>query len=125
LSRRLISVDRPASAVVANATASFSSLSPAILVGDFSLVPGFPGECAQMVFHEHEDDREINESVARLLGESVAVVRRRGFHVIDTARQDDEPDVVDMAELTGGLDWDHGLEPRVYIRCGRRKRRAA
>ena len=38
---------------------------------------------------------------------------------------DDEPDVVDMAELTGGLDWDHGLEPRVYIRCGRRKRRAA
>ena len=65
------------------------------------------------------------ESVARLLGESVAVVRRRGFHVIDTARQDDELDVVDMAELTGGLDWDHGLEPRVYIRCGRRKRRAA
>jgi hypothetical protein len=78
-----------------------------------------------MVFHEHDDDREINESVARLLGESVAEVRRRGFHVIDTARKDDEPDVVDMAELTGGLDWDHGLEPRVYIRCGRRKRRAA
>jgi hypothetical protein len=78
-----------------------------------------------MVFHEHEDDREVNKSVARLLGESVGLVRRRGFHVVDTARQDDEPDVVDMAELTGGLDWDHGLEPRVYIRCGRRKRRAA
>ncbi len=78
-----------------------------------------------MMFHEHEDDREINESVARLLGESVAAIRRRGFHVIDTADQNDEPDVVDMAELTGGLDWDHGLEPRVYIRCGRRKRRAA
>ena len=78
-----------------------------------------------MMFREHEDDREINESVARLLGESVAVIRRRGFHVIDTADQNDEPDVVDMAELTGGLDWDHGLEPRVYIRCGRRKRRAA
>lgn len=78
-----------------------------------------------MVFHEDEDDREISESVARLLGESVAEIRSRGFHVIDTARQDDEPDVVDTAELTGGLDGDHGLEPRVYIRCGRGKRRAA
>jgi hypothetical protein len=78
-----------------------------------------------MVFHELEDDREINVSVARLLGESVSEVRRRGFHVVGRAWQDEEPDVVDMAELTGGLDWDRELEPRVYIRCGRRKRRAA
>jgi hypothetical protein len=78
-----------------------------------------------MVFHEHEDDREINASVARLLRESVSEVRRRGFHFVDPARQVNEPDVVDMAELTGGLDWDRELEPRVYIRCGRRKRRAA
>lgn len=78
-----------------------------------------------MVFCEHEDDREVNEMVARLLGESVAVVRQRGFHVVDTAPQDDEPDVVDMAALTGGLDWDRDLEPRAYVRCGRRKRRAA
>jgi hypothetical protein len=78
-----------------------------------------------MVFDEHEDDREVNASVAKLLGESVQLVRQRGFHVVDTARRDDEPDVVDMAELTGGLDWDRDLEPRLYIRCGRRKRRAA
>jgi hypothetical protein len=78
-----------------------------------------------MLFDEHEDDREVNASVAKLLGESVQLVRQRGFHVIDTARRDDEPDVVDMAELTGGLDWDRDLEPRLYIRCGRRKRRAA
>jgi hypothetical protein len=100
-------------------------LSPATLAGGVSLVPGFPGECAQMVFHEHVDDREINVSVARLLGESVSEVQRRGFHVVHPAWQDDEADVVDMAELTGGLDWDRELEPRVYIRCGRRKRRAA
>jgi hypothetical protein len=78
-----------------------------------------------MVFHEHEDDREIDVSVARLLGESVAEVRRRGFHVVDPARQAEEPGVVDIAELTGGLDWDRELEPRVYVRYGRRKRRAA
>jgi hypothetical protein len=78
-----------------------------------------------MVFHEHDDDREIDKAVSRLLGESVSVVRRRGFHLVGSARRDDAPDVVDMAELTGGLDWDRELEPRVYIRCGRRKRRAA
>jgi hypothetical protein len=78
-----------------------------------------------MVYDEPENDRELNASVARLLGESVELVRHRGFHVVDTARRDDEPDVVDMAELTGGLDWDRHLEPRVYIRCGRRMRRAA
>jgi hypothetical protein len=45
--------------------------------------------------------------------------------VVDTARRDDEPDVVDMAELTGGLDWDRDIEPRLYVHCGRRMRRAA
>ncbi len=78
-----------------------------------------------MVFDEHENDREVNASVARLLGESVELVRQRGFHVVDTARRDDEPDVVDMAELTGGLDWDRDIEPRLYVHCGRRMRRAA
>lgn len=78
-----------------------------------------------MVFDEHEDDREVNASVAKLLGESVELVRQRGFHVVDTVRRGDEPDVVDIAELTGGLDWDRDLEPRLYVRCGRRKRRAA
>jgi hypothetical protein len=78
-----------------------------------------------MLFDEHENDREVNASVAKLLGESVQLVRQRGFHVVDTARRDDEPDVVDMAELTGGLDWDRDLEPRIYVRFGRRKRRAA
>jgi hypothetical protein len=89
------------------------------------LFPGFPGESAQVVFDEHENDREVNASVARLLGESVELVRQRGFHVVDTARRDDEPDVVDMAELTGGLDWDRDIEPRLYVHCGRRMRRAA
>jgi hypothetical protein len=77
-----------------------------------------------MMCDEHDDDREVNASVARALGESVAFVRRRGFHVVETASQD-EHDVVDMAALTGGLDWDRDLEPRAYVRCGRRKRRAA
>jgi len=100
-------------------------LSSATLAGGLSLVPGFPGESAQMVFRKHEDDREVVASVARRLGETVVLVRQRGFHVVEADRYDDEPDVVDMAELTGGLDWDRDIEPRLHCRRDRRKRRVA
>jgi hypothetical protein len=78
-----------------------------------------------MVFRKHEDDREVVASVARRLGEAVVLVRQRGFHLVEADRYDDEPDVVDMAELTGGLDWDRDIEPRLHCRRGERKWRVA
>jgi hypothetical protein len=78
-----------------------------------------------MICRKHEDDREVVRSVARRLGEAVVLVRQRGFHVVEADRYDDEPDVVDMAELTGGLDWDRDIEPRLHCRRDNRKQRVA
>ena len=69
-----------------------------------------------MVFRNHDDDRELITSVAKLLGEDVEYIRQRGFHVLELEGDDDEPDVVDLAALTGGLDWDDAVEPRRYVR---------
>ncbi len=72
-----------------------------------------------MVFRNRDEDRELITSVAKLLGEDVEYVRQRGFHVLKLDGDDDEPDVVDLAALTGGLDWDDAVEPRRYVRCDR------
>ncbi len=69
-----------------------------------------------MAFGKHDDDRDLIVSVARLLGEDVEYIRQRGFHVLEIEGDDDEPDVVDLAALTGGLDWDDDVEPRCYLR---------
>jgi len=88
----------------------------------FPLIPVFREEYAQMLY-EHDDDRDVTELVAHLLGETVALIRQRGFHMVDPQCHEDEPDVVDMAELTGGLDWDRDVEPR--LTRGNRSDRAA
>lgn len=75
-----------------------------------------------MVFRKHDDDRDLIASVARLLGEDVAYIRQRGFHVFELEGDEDEPDVVDLAVLTGGLDWDDEIEPRCYVRRDRHGR---
>lgn len=75
------------------------------------------------MLYGYDDDRDVTALVAHLLGETVEFIRQRGFHVVDLECQDDEPDVVDMAELTGGLDWDRDVEPRLL--GGSRKQRAA
>lgn len=69
-----------------------------------------------MVFRKHDDDRDLIVAVARLLGEDVEYIRQRGFHILEVEGDDDEPDVVDLAALTGGLDWDEDVEPRFYVR---------
>ncbi|MFM7035441.1 MAG: hypothetical protein ACKOYJ_09740 [Planctomycetia bacterium] len=79
-----------------------------------------------MMFQKHDDDRDLIVSVARLLGEDVEYIRQRGFHVLEIERDDDEPDVVDLAALTGGLDWDGDVDPRCYVPCdGHGRPRAA
>ena len=75
------------------------------------------------MLYGYDDDRDVTALVARLLGETADFIRQRGFHVVDLEFQDDEPDVVDMAELTGGLDWDQDVEPR--LTGGSRTRRVA
>lgn len=72
---------------------------------------------------ENADDRNVSELVARLLGETAEFIRRRGFHLVELPAQSDEADLVDMAELTGGLDWDGDAEPR--LARGSRNRRVA
>jgi hypothetical protein len=84
--------------------------------------PGLREEYALMLF-ENDDDHDVSELVARLLGETAEFIRRRGFHLVEPPTHGDEPDLVDMAVLTGGLDWDHDLEPRLTRR--NRNRRAA
>ena len=79
-----------------------------------------------MAFRKYDEDRELIVSVACLLGEEVEFIRQRGFHVLDIEGDDDEPDIVDLAALTGGLDWDDEVEPRCYVRrVGRGRLRAA
>ena len=72
---------------------------------------------------ENDDDRDVSELVAQLLGETAEFFRRRGFHLVELPAHCDEPDLVDMAEITGGLDWDRDAEPR--LTRGSRNRRAA
>lgn len=72
---------------------------------------------------ENDNDRDVSELVARLLGETAEFIRRRGFHLIELPAHGDEPDLVDMAALTGGLDWDRDAEPR--LTRGSRNRRVA
>lgn len=69
-----------------------------------------------MAFQKHDDDRDLIVSVARLLGEDVEYIRQRGFHVLEIEGDVDEPDVVELAALTGGLDWDDDIEQRCYVR---------
>jgi len=72
---------------------------------------------------ENDDDRDVSELVAQLLGETAEFIRTRGFHLVELPAHSDEPDLVDMAELTGGLDWDRDADPR--LTRGSRSRRAA
>jgi hypothetical protein len=88
----------------------------------FPFDPGLREEYALMLF-ENDDDRDVSELVARLLGETAEFIRRRGFHLVEPPAHSDEPDLVDMAVLTGGLDWDGDVEPRLTRRS--RNRRAA
>jgi hypothetical protein len=69
----------------------------------------------QMVFRKHDEDSDLIVSVANQLGEDVGFIRQRGFHVLNIDG-DDEPDIVDLATLTGGLDWDDDVEPQRYVR---------
>lgn len=78
-----------------------------------------------MSFRTHDDDRDLIQSVASQLGEDVAFIRQRGFHAVVAEGEVDEPDLVDFAMLTGGLDWDQDVEPRCYVRSTRRRPRAA
>jgi len=93
-----------------------------MLAGGFPSTPVLREEHALMLYDHHEDC-DVNELVARLLGETVDFIRQRGFHEVTLECHEDEPDVVDMAELTGGLDWDRDVEPR--LTCGTRTQRAA
>jgi hypothetical protein len=98
----------------------------------------------QMSLHT---DEQFLAAVAAALGESIALIRRRGFH-LETAADDTDPrrsesatrlaepghdDPVDMATL--GIDWDSHDDSRLHrrprrkpltmSRTGRRQRRAA
>lgn len=75
-------------------------------------------------------DEQFLAAVAAALGETIELVRRRGFHLERTThdseprptrsakRQADDDDLVDLA--TYGLDWDVADDARV---CRRRPRR--
>jgi hypothetical protein len=95
-------------------------LPPATLAGGLPLIPVIREEHAPMLF-ENNDDLDVTELVARLLGETAEFIRSRGFHLVEMPARDDEPDLVDMAELTGGLDWDSDVEPRPTTRSRPRK----
>jgi hypothetical protein len=86
------------------------------------LIPVFREEYPLMLYDLH-DDCDVTELVAQLLGETAEFIRRRGFHLVELTTHDDEPDLVDLAELTGGLDWDCDVEPR--LTRGKRSDRAA
>ena len=74
------------------------------------------------MLYDLHDDCDVTELVDQLLGETAEFIRRRGFHLVELTAHDDEPDLVDMAELTGGLDWDRDVEPR--LSQGKRSGRA-
>jgi hypothetical protein len=84
-------------------------------------------------------DEQFLAAVAAALGESMALIRRRGFHLEFSAADDDyrparprsqrpadSDDVVDLASL--GVDWDADDHCRLHRRrrvTGRRSRRRA
>lgn len=88
----------------------------------------------------HNDEKFL-AAVAAALGETIALVRRRGFHLEQTnvnadpgpgrdcslrrAGDDDEDDAVDLAAF--GLDWDSTHDSRLHCRPRRliRRRRPA
>ena len=87
-------------------------------------------------------DEQFLAAVAAALGESIALVRRRGFHLeqavgggdrrpsrlcsLRRAGDDDEDDAIDLAAF--GLDWDSTDDSRLHRRPRRlirRRRRSA
>ncbi len=88
-------------------------------------------------------DEQFLAAVAAALGETINLVRRRGFHLeqanadeghgparscsLRRAGDDDEDDAVDLAEF--GLDWDSTDDSRLHRRprrlIRRRRRRSA
>jgi hypothetical protein len=70
-----------------------------------------------------ENDREFVAAVARALGESMHLVRSRGFirDVVDSVQDDD---AVDFAEI-GSVDWDSYDDSRLHTRRRSRRRPAA
>jgi hypothetical protein len=101
----------------------------------FLLIPEW-GRNAQMSLH---DDERLVAAVAAALGETIALVRHRGFHIDSrlggSERQladsrfrpatDDGDDALDLAAY--GIDWDAGDDSRLQCRArrvnGRRIRR--
>jgi hypothetical protein len=85
------------------------------------------------------DDEHLLAAVAVALGETIALVRSRGFHVdggsigstlplerpAGRCHAADDDDTVDLAAI--GIDWDAAVEPRLRRRprrlSGRRLRR--
>ena len=102
------------------------------------MFPSIPewGRNAQMSLH---DDERLLAAVAAALGETIALVRNRGFHIDSRSAgyeptcaglrcqrdADDGDDALDLA--TYGIDWDAGDDSRLRRRArrlsGRRIRR--
>lgn len=70
-----------------------------------------------------ENDREFVAAVARALGESMHLVRSRGFirDAVDSVQDDD---AVDFAAI-GIVDWDSYDDSRLHTRRRLRRRPAA
>lgn len=70
-----------------------------------------------------ENDREFVAAVASALGESMHLVRSRGF-IRDAANSIQDEDAVDFAEI-GVVDWDSYDDSRLHTRRRSRRRHAA
>jgi hypothetical protein len=93
----------------------------------FLLIPEWERN-AQMALH---DDERLLAAVAAVLGETIALVRHRGFHIDSrlggSERQlagsrfrratDDGDDALDLAAY--GIDWDAGDDSRLQRRARR------